>query len=371
MFLLRLELSAIIGFWPAKHSNTAMAKERTGKSRARDLHQLSPGRLGGRSGTPVRRSGQSVRPGLGVHGCSSIPVGYDFRKAIDDSVATCGVLLAVIGKNWVDAKNEAGESRLNDPSDFVRLETAAALKRDIPVIPVLVRGAKMPRANELPADLKDLAFRNGCELTHARWGSDLQLLITALRPHLESAKPAGPVGQGVGGGAAVAPAPSPLAQERETHRAAEGVITQRRSHGVAFAIALGAVIAVALAAYLLFFPRPLIVPDLTGDSLSNAISKLNSANLRVGRTTAQEQPDSVLPDTVISQSPAANSHASRETAVDLVYAAPFYMLRSVTDGDLQGKTKTDLERMRNEIYALHGGTFVRKDLQDYFASQSW
>lgn len=115
---------------------------------------------------------------------SGIGVGLDFRKAIDRSVATCGVLLAVIGKDWLDMKNEAGQRRLDDPSDFVRLETAAALKRDIPVIPVLVRGAKMPRDEQLPEDMKELAYRNGAELTHARWGSDLQLLITALRPHL-------------------------------------------------------------------------------------------------------------------------------------------------------------------------------------------
>ncbi len=111
---------------------------------------------------------------------SAIEAGRDFRKAIDESVATCGVLLAIIGNNWVDSKDDAGLRRLDDPADFVRLETAAALRRDIPVIPVLIRGAKMPRSDQLPDDLKDLAYRNGVELTHARWGSDIQLLIKAL-----------------------------------------------------------------------------------------------------------------------------------------------------------------------------------------------
>lgn len=117
---------------------------------------------------------------------TAIEAGRDFRKAIDESVATCGVLLAVIGNNWIDAKNEAGLRRLDDPADFVRLETAAALRRDIPVIPVLIRGARMPRPEQLPEDLKDLAYRNGVELTHARWRSDLQLLIKALRPHIDA-----------------------------------------------------------------------------------------------------------------------------------------------------------------------------------------
>ncbi|MCK7496707.1 MAG: toll/interleukin-1 receptor domain-containing protein [Comamonadaceae bacterium] len=71
---------------------------------------------------------------------AGIEPGRDFRRAIDEQVASCGVLLAVIGKNWCDAQDESGRRRLDDPMDFVRLETASALKRDIPVIPVLVRG---------------------------------------------------------------------------------------------------------------------------------------------------------------------------------------------------------------------------------------
>jgi hypothetical protein len=112
--------------------------------------------------------------------------GRDFRRAIDQQVASCGVLLAIIGKEWLDAKNESGKRRLDDPSDFVRLETGSALKRDIPVIPVLVRGASMPRAEDLPEDLRDLAFRNGVELTHARWDSDLQVLVKALTPYVKT-----------------------------------------------------------------------------------------------------------------------------------------------------------------------------------------
>jgi hypothetical protein len=96
----------------------------------------------------------------------TIEVGRDFRKAIDDSVAGCGVLLAIIGPAWLRAQKESGEPRLDDANDFVRIETASALRRDIPVIPILVRGAKMPKAEHLPPDLADLAYRNAVELTH-------------------------------------------------------------------------------------------------------------------------------------------------------------------------------------------------------------
>src|SRR5271156_1533336 len=67
---------------------------------------------------------------------AAIEPGFDFRKVIDESVSSCGVLLALIGPAWLDAKDETGRRRLDDALDFVRLETAAALKRDIPVVPV-------------------------------------------------------------------------------------------------------------------------------------------------------------------------------------------------------------------------------------------
>jgi hypothetical protein len=86
--------------------------------------------------------------------------------------------------------------------DFVRLETASALKRDIPVIPVLVHGALMPRADQLPEDLNNLAYRNAVELTHARWESDVQVLIKALNPYVESV-------QKKAGVAEIAPATGP------------------------------------------------------------------------------------------------------------------------------------------------------------------
>jgi hypothetical protein len=133
----------------------------------------------------VQRFGE----GLVFMDVAGIEAGRDFRKVIDENVASCGVLLAVIGPTWLDAEDETGVRRLDNPMDFVRLETAAALKRDIPVVPVLVRGARMPKSEQLPDDLKELAYRNGLELTHARWDSDVEVLIKALQRHLPDKTP--------------------------------------------------------------------------------------------------------------------------------------------------------------------------------------
>jgi hypothetical protein len=118
---------------------------------------------------------------------NAIQPGRDFRKAIDECIHKFSVLLAVLGRDWLESRDASGQRRLDDETDFVRLEIASALQRDIPVVPVLVRGARMPRAEQLPADLRELAYRNAVELTHARWKSDVSVLIQALRPYLEAA----------------------------------------------------------------------------------------------------------------------------------------------------------------------------------------
>lgn len=124
----------------------------------------------------------------------AIQPGRDFRKAIDESIQKCSVLLAIVGPGWLEAKDALGQKRLEDAGDFVRLEIASALQRDIPVVPVLIRSAKMPKAEQLPRDLRELAYRNAVELTHARWKSDLQVLTRALKPYLDPSTSSAAIG---------------------------------------------------------------------------------------------------------------------------------------------------------------------------------
>ena len=209
---------------------------------------------------------------------AAIEAGRDFRKVIDESVSNCGVLLAILGKNWVDAKDENGKRRLDDPTDFVRLETASALRRDIPVIPVLVRGAKMPRPEDLPDDLRDLAYRNCVELTHARWGSDLQLLMEALRRQLKIQK-SGPVAP-VKSEATVASAErlrEPHA-DTATHHLTKPIDGGRKPWPLL--IGLGVCVLAAVIGGYLFFGRQVTVPDLRGVTVQVATSKLEASHLK-------------------------------------------------------------------------------------------
>jgi len=111
----------------------------------------------------------------------AIPLGTNFSKVLHEEVAKCGVLLAMIGPNWPDARDEHGNRRLDNPNDFVRIEIAAALQRSIPVIPVLLEGARIPKATELPENLKELALRNGMEIRHASFQDDMNRLIRGLK----------------------------------------------------------------------------------------------------------------------------------------------------------------------------------------------
>ena len=107
--------------------------------------------------------------------------GEDFVRALESQVAQCDALLAVIGNGWLDATDERGSRRLDDPNDFVRIEIESALRLGKRVIPVLVHEARMPRPDELPEAIRPLATRNAVRLTHERFRADVQGLIKALQ----------------------------------------------------------------------------------------------------------------------------------------------------------------------------------------------
>jgi hypothetical protein len=89
----------------------------------------------------------------------SIPFGVDFRTHLQQGVGHCQVVVAVIGATWLSVSDAKGR-RLDNSDDWVRAEIETALGRDIPVVPLLVGGACPPSVDELPASLKDLAYRN-------------------------------------------------------------------------------------------------------------------------------------------------------------------------------------------------------------------
>jgi len=111
---------------------------------------------------------------------ASIPPGADFLVEIEGAIAKADASLVLIGPRWLDAADAVGARRLDNPDDVVRLEIASALARSIPVIPVLLGGASMPRSTDLPEPLQPLARRNAVELSDSRWEYDRDRLFEAL-----------------------------------------------------------------------------------------------------------------------------------------------------------------------------------------------
>lgn len=135
----------------------------------------------------LSRLEQVFRPEQLFIDVDDIAPGLDFVQVLNDQVARCDVLIAVVGKNWLGAADETGERRLDNPEDFVRIEIESALAQKKRVIPVLVNDAKMPRSTELPESLRAFARCNAVRLTHERFRADMQGLIKALEDVLTEA----------------------------------------------------------------------------------------------------------------------------------------------------------------------------------------
>lgn len=111
----------------------------------------------------------------------TIGPGEDFSEVIEKTCESCQVFLAIIGRSWTRVADHEGNRRLDNPSDFVRLEILHALEKKILVVPVLVDGARMPDAKSLPDDLKRFSFRNAWEINDMRFHHDVDQLIEALQ----------------------------------------------------------------------------------------------------------------------------------------------------------------------------------------------
>jgi hypothetical protein len=119
----------------------------------------------------------------------TIDPGTDFVRVLHTSLQETAAVLVVIGPRWTSMRGSDGVPRLESATDFVRLEVEAALGRSIPVVPVLVQGAKMPRAEDLPASLASLVTRQAATLDHAEFHDDAERLCDRLAAMIKVEEP--------------------------------------------------------------------------------------------------------------------------------------------------------------------------------------
>jgi pterin-4a-carbinolamine dehydratase len=108
----------------------------------------------------------------------AIKLGYDFRSEIDQTIKVCSIVIVVIGDEWL--AQVGGKRRIDDENDRVRIEIEAALRREIPIIPVLARGVSHPTKAMLPASLEALAYRHGTSIRHEHFRGDVDSLISQM-----------------------------------------------------------------------------------------------------------------------------------------------------------------------------------------------
>jgi hypothetical protein len=138
----------------------------------------------GRLADHLQRRFRHVRVFLDV---DTISPGADFAQVLASYLQQTTAVLVVIGPRWASLRDDDGARRLDGAKDFVRFEVEAALARQILIVPVLVQGATMPRAEDLPPSLAPLALRQAVTLDHAEFHADMERLCQSLTPAVGSA----------------------------------------------------------------------------------------------------------------------------------------------------------------------------------------
>lgn len=237
--------------------------------------------------------------------------GADFVERIEAAVGSADAFVAIIGRGWLTAKDQAGSRRLDSTDDFVRVELAAALQRGIRVIPVLVGGATMPSVDELPSELTGIVRRQALGLDDGHWNSDVERLAKALRTALKEGR--------------TSPATRPA---RSRYALARAGTRLRLLAGVAL-LGAGAALAFFLlvgrddgggarpqaAARSALGPGRVRVPSVLGMTLADAGRRLKRDGFRLRRVIPKTSRPT---DHVSKQLPTALALVTKGSAIDLV-----------------------------------------------------
>jgi TIR domain-containing protein len=111
---------------------------------------------------------------------STIGGGEDFAEKIASEIGKSDAALVFIGDKWLEQGPSGAGPRLSEPDDYVRAELRAALSRPVLVLPVLVGGARMPRPEQLPEDIRAVATKNALPLRHESFDDDTENIVAAV-----------------------------------------------------------------------------------------------------------------------------------------------------------------------------------------------
>jgi hypothetical protein len=222
----------------------------------------------------------------------AIDLGIDFKGALRQAVEKCDVMLVIIGPDWLDCVDkETGKRRLDDPNDWVRIETTEALQRAIPVIPVLVRGAELPAAKNLPDALAALVDRQATILSDRQWSVGIADLVNRLKA---------------------------IPRRRETEMTQRWLARFGLRRLAMLAVLMVAIVGVAL---WLLWPVDVVVPPLIGRSLTEARMAIEAGGLGFRDDQVVYEESLTEPaGKVIRQEPIAGLRVSKGQAIRIAVA---------------------------------------------------
>ena len=136
---------------------------------------------GGEAGRLADTFQQKLGDGLTFRDVSDIPLGEQFDAVLRSELAAAKTVLILIGPDWLA---ELRQRLTQSEVDYVRLEISTALAARKRIIPILLKGALPPTAQDLPEDIESLAKYQAMTLRDESWSQDVVRLIDAIgRPY--------------------------------------------------------------------------------------------------------------------------------------------------------------------------------------------
>jgi hypothetical protein len=218
----------------------------------------------------------------------TIDLGTDFRPALQDAVRRCDIMLVVIGRDWLDCTDPTGARRLDNADDWVRVEIAEALRRNVPVIPILVRGASVVTADRLPREILSLADRQATAISDDQWRSGVNNLISRLEA-------------------------MPRRKKRERFETLLARVGAGRLIG-----AIAGILVVSILSGWMLWPRQESVPSIVGKSVADAKVQLSAVGLTLDDHIQEAETTLEQAGKVIRQDPSAGIRVSRGQSIRVV-----------------------------------------------------
>lgn len=122
----------------------------------------------------------------------SIEPSYDWKAVVREGLRQCKLLIAVIGPKWMISTNASGTRRLDDPADLLRFELSTALQKGVPILPLLVGKAQLPRSEDLPREIQDILKYQALELQSRNAGKGMESIMELAAQVTKTPRPQPP-----------------------------------------------------------------------------------------------------------------------------------------------------------------------------------